>query len=255
MMWAKTAKHIEKLITDNSPTILTGIGVVGTVATAYLTGKASFKASKLIAADELIARPYSEQNVTVRRAKLVWKEYISAASSGALTVAAIVCANRISTRRMAAMALAYSISEKKFDDFKEKAYSKLTPAKQQAVRDELAQERIDQNPPTQRVIVTGAGEVMCYDKPSDRYFKSNMEKIRKAQNDINQEVIHDDMPVSLADFYRYIGLKPTPTSAEIGFTNECLLEVDFSTCMTEDSQPCIVIDYNSTSIRGSKRPL
>lgn len=255
MILAKQAKLVEKMVTDNSPTILSAIGIVGTVATAYLTAKGTFKAAEILYVEDEKKRLNGEDPLTTTEiVKMVWKEYIPAGGSGAVTVAAIFCANRISSRRLAAMAVAYSITEKRFDEFKEKAYSKLTPAKQQAVRDEAAQERLDKNPPTQ-VIVTGTGDVICYDKPSDRYFKSNMEKIRKTENDINQEVVHGDLPVPVADFYRYLGLKPTTWSSEVGWTNEMLMDISFSTCMTEDKQPCIVIDYDSTPIRGSKRRL
>jgi hypothetical protein len=42
-------KLTEKYIIDNSPTLLSGIAVTGTLMTGYLTGKATFKAADLIA--------------------------------------------------------------------------------------------------------------------------------------------------------------------------------------------------------------
>lgn len=254
MILEKQAKLLEKLITDNSPTILTAIGVVGTVTTAYLTAKASFKSADQIADRKFVLTQHGEDNNISRKdaVGLVWKNYIPAVGSGALTVAATICANRISTRRMAAMALAYSLSEKKIEELKEKAFAKLTPSKQQQVKDEIAQDRVNKNPKGNQVIVLGQGDVMCYDMPSDRYFKSNVEKIRKTQNDINQEVLGDNLPVTVADFYRYIGLKPTPASNELGWTFESLMDIEFSTVMTADQQPCIAINYDSIPIRGSK---
>lgn len=254
MMLARTAKQLERLIVDNSPTIMTAIGVVGSVTTAYLTGKASFTASKIIAKDALISRPYANENETWRNTKLVWKEYIPAVSSGAVTIAAIICANRISARRAAAMAIAYGISEKKYEEFKEKAYEKLTPAKQQAVQDELAQNRINQNPlSNQSPVIIGTGKVICFDLPTGRYFESNVEALRKAENDINSQVIHDGS-CPLSDFYTLIGLKETPYSEAVGWTEEKMMELSFSTCLTEENQPCVVIDYNVIPIRGYKRP-
>lgn len=264
MILAKQAKLLEKLITDNSPTILSAVGIVGTVATAYLTGKASFKASEIIA-DAIEERKalggFDDRGIANERVfwsntesfKLVWKEFIPAVGSGVLTVTAIFGANRISARRAAALAVAYSISEKRFDEFKEKVYAKLTPQKQEALNTEIAQSRLDANTSGRPMIIAGSGDVMCYDLPSDRYFKSNMERLRKTENDMNQQAIHDSMPVPLSDFYRCIGLKPMPYSEEVGWTETMLMDIDFSTAMTDDSQPCIVINYDFTPIRGSKR--
>ena len=45
------APHVSKLkylLNENSTTILTAVGVVGTVGTAYLTGRATFKAAEII---------------------------------------------------------------------------------------------------------------------------------------------------------------------------------------------------------------
>ena len=45
------APHVSKLkylLNENSTTILTAAGVVGTVGTAVLTGRATFKAAELI---------------------------------------------------------------------------------------------------------------------------------------------------------------------------------------------------------------
>ena len=41
-------KNSQKFFSDNATGILTGVGVVGTVATAVLTSRASFKAAELI---------------------------------------------------------------------------------------------------------------------------------------------------------------------------------------------------------------
>jgi hypothetical protein len=41
-------KISQRFIIDNSPTLLSGVAVTGTLAVAYLTGKATFKASELL---------------------------------------------------------------------------------------------------------------------------------------------------------------------------------------------------------------
>ena len=251
------AKRAEKLIVDNSPSILTAIGVTGTVTTAYLTGKASFKAGEVLNAHPLVGtkEASSDGHIYVYKkdvVKVVWKLYLPAAASGVLTIACIVFANRIGARRAAAVAAAYSLSEKAFSEYKDKVVEKVTPKKEKEIRDDLAQDRVNRNPLSKnQVIITGNGDVMCYDQPTGRYFKSNVESLRRAENDINQQVI-GNMYAPLSDFYNLLKLTSTPYSEEVGWTTEKLLEIEFSTTLSDDNQPCICINYNVIPIREYK---
>ena len=253
MILSSYAKQVEKFAADNSPAILTGIAVVGTVATAWLTGKATFKAATLIEEDRLertmMNKPGPERKDEF---KLVWKEYIPPVSTVVLTIGCIICANRIDSRRAAAMVAAYSIKDKAFQEYKEKVTEKLGLNKEQAVRDEVAQDAVNQNPPRDReVIITGSGEVLFYDQPSKRYFKNNVESIRSIQNDVNLEVVHNGWS-TLGDLYARLGIGGTPFSEELGWTTDDILDIKFSTTLTGENQPCIVIDYNIVPIRGYK---
>jgi hypothetical protein len=249
MILSRVAKQTEKFVQDNSPAILTAIGVVGTVATAYLTGRASFKAAELIHDEDVILRAKQEPLLTPReKVALVWKCYIPAATNGALTVASIVCANRIGTRRAAAMAAAYSLSERAFVEYKDKVVEKFGENREREMRDELAQDRVDRNP-NNEVVIVGTGEVLCYDMYSGRYFESSMEEIKKATNDTNYRIINDGF-ASLGDFYDRLGLSATKYSEEIGWNTDHPLEVVFSTTMSDDSKPCLALDYRTVPTRG-----
>lgn len=245
-------KRAEKFSTDNSPTILTAIGVVGTLTTAYLTGKASFEAARIIEFErneELFKEKGSPEFDLKQKVKFVWKEYIPAVGTGAVTVSAIIFANRINSKRAAAMALAYSVTEHAFEEYKEKVVERLGQKKEQTVRDELAQEQINRNPVGKHeVIVTGGGDVLCYDTYTGRYFQSSMETLRKAENEVNFYVLHNDF-ATLNDFYRYIGLSTAAVGEEVGWTCDQALQIEFSTTMSDDSRPCIVINYLVSPIR------
>lgn len=240
-MIAVLAKRAEKLLIDNSPLILTGLGAAGTIATALFTGRASFKAADILAKEDADL-PLKE------KAKLTWKLYIPAVTTGAITVTAIILANRIGTRRAAALAAAYSLSEKAFAEYKDKVIEKLGERKEEAVRAEIAQDRIDKHTPSGQVIISGNGDVLCYDEISGRYFMSDMEKLRRVQNDLNHTILHY-MYASLHDFYESIGLPPTKYSSEVGWTNDAMLDMKFSTCLSEDNRPCISIGYVTYPVR------
>ena len=192
-----------------------------------------------------------EYEVTLTEmAKMTWKEYIPPAISGALTISAIIMANRIGTRRTAAMAAAYSLSDKAFSEYKEKVVEHIGKNKELKVRDEIAQDRVNDAPVgTREVIITGGGEVLFFDMYTSRYFKSDMETVKKAMNDVNYMILNHDS-ASLTDFYDKIGLSRTKHSDDVGWNHDKLLDIQFSTTMSEDDRPCIAIDFKAAPIRN-----
>ncbi|QKY78719.1 membrane protein [Gordonia phage Gill] len=244
------AKSIEKFALNNSPAILTSVAVTGTLTTAVLAGQASFKAARLIAEEE--NKLFDEKQETLEnkeKVQLVWTLYIPTATACLTTVMAIVAVNQIGSRRTAAMAAAYSVTEKAFGEYREKVVTKLGEKKEQAVRDEIAQDRVDANPPTpQQLIMVGDTEVLCYDQFSGRYFNSTMETIKQGQNDINFQILNEGY-ASLNDFYEAIGLEHLNVGDEFGWSTDKKLEVKISTVLSKDSRPCIAVDYYTTPFK------
>lgn len=256
MAFSDIARRVGKFTADNSPSILTAIGVVGTVTTAYLTGRGAYKAAKIIeeekvTRDEDRESPY-EEPTTREKIELTWHQYVPAVGSAALTIAAIVCANRVGTHRAAALAAAYSISERMFAEYKEKVKEKIGEKKEGEIRDEITQERVDRASGSE-VVFVGHGDVLCFDEFTGRHFSSTMEKIKAAENKVNHSVLHHNQ-ASLSEFYSEIGLEPTSMSDEIGWSSTGeLLEVRF-TSVLKDNKPVLAIDFNRTEpIRGYYR--
>lgn len=244
-------RRFEKLAVDNSPIILTTIGVVGTLTTAYLTGRATVKAVEVLSYAEKGERLGARSKIELKeKVKLVWKEYIPPFVTGALTVAAIVTSNRVSSRRAAALAVAYSISERTFEEYRAKIVEKLGPRKEEAARDEIAQEAFSKAQQNSReVLVAGNGEVLCYDLYTGRTFLSDVETMRQAQNDINHQIIHE-MSASLTDFYYKIGLSSTAISDEVGWNVDRLLELRFTSVLTEQNKPAVAVGFHVSPIRN-----
>jgi hypothetical protein len=252
MTISQLAKKMEKLVIDNSPTILTAIAVTGTLTTAYLTGKATFKAADVLQREREVREVIKKDAMTPHEEfVMVWKFYIPAAGTCVLTLAATVGANHIGHRRAAALAAAFSLSEKAFTEYKEKVIEVAGKAKEQKARDEIAQNQITQNPPGQ-IFVTGGGDVLCYDAFTGRYFNSTTEALKKAQNDTNYQV-NNNMYASLSDFYNHVGLPTTSYSDEVGWNSDKLLELEFSTCLSEDGRPCISIAFAVVPVRDYYR--
>jgi hypothetical protein len=256
MTLMKYIKHVEKFTVDNSPTILTALGVVGTIGTAVLTHKAATKAERIIESN----KPFDYNNGTPpddfpvkEKVKLVWKLYIPPVVSGTLTIAAIIGANRIGSKRAAAMAAAYTLSEKAYSEYRDKVVEKIGESKEKDLRDDLARDQVRNNPPGEsNVVLVGSGEVLCCDLFSGRYFNSSVEELKKAQNDTNFQILHDSY-ASLTDFYDRIGLPRTDVSEEIGWNQDKMLELEFSTILAEDGRPCVAYRFQVHPIRGYNR--
>ncbi len=244
--------RVSKTLSDNAPTILSGLAVTTTVATAVLSAQGTIKAVDILAKEKRrreLETLNEEPMLLQDKALLVWQCYIPAVSTGVVSVTCIILANRIGTRRAAAMAAAYAVSRDAFAEYKDKVVERLGAHKESKLRDEVAQDQVKANPNTREIIISGPNEVMCYDSITGRYFKSNVENLRKAQNDINRQV-NNDMYASLSDFYNLIGLPQTPYSSEVGWNGDRVFELTFSTVLSEDGVPCISINYDSYPIRN-----
>jgi hypothetical protein len=224
------------VVKSNSPEILTALGVSGVLTTAYLAGKASYKvAQKLESAPADL--PFKE------KALRVWKLYIPTGISGTVTIGCIVASSRATGRRTTAAVTAYSLTERAFSEYRENVVKEIGKGKEQRIRDGIAQEHVSLNPPTQEVIVLGNGHVLCCELYTHRYFRSDMETIRKAQNDLNARIV-SAFYVTLDEFYDLIGLPHTSASNNLGWDSDKLMELEFSTVVSESGEPCLAFDYN-----------
>ena len=235
-------KQAQQLIASNSAALLTGTGVIGVVTTAVLTGKASIKATRVI--EELAMQDISAGPVTTQeKVKAVAPLYIPAVASGVTTIGAIIFSYRISVSKSAALAAAYGISEKAFQEYKDKVVEQVTPKKASDIQDAVDQQKIADNPPPDKsIMIIGAGEVLCLDAFSGTYFQSTVEKIRRAENAVNVE-LGNLGKATLGDFYEKIGMKQTDISEAFAWTSKSFCEVDFTTQMTDDQRPCLVLTF------------
>ena len=226
-----------KGIKANSPELLTALGVTGVVTTSFLTAKASFRAARRLGEES----PYL---TTKEKAKLIWQFYIPPAVSGAVTVGCVIGASQSSAKRTAAAMTAYSITERAFSEYKEKVVEQIGKSKEQKLRDELAQEKVNENPlGAKEVVVLGTGQVLCCELYTKRYFRSDMETLRKARNEINHE-LNSGVYVTLEEFYDLIGLSYTSNSSHVGWESDKQMDLNFSTVLSDAGEPCLAFDYN-----------
>ena len=247
---SKVAKNMQHTLGKYSPQILTGIGVAGMITTVVLAVKATPKALELIEdkKEELDA----DKLTIVDTVKAAWKPYVPAAVTGVLSTVCIIGGNAVGTRRTAALAAAYKISETALHEYKDAVVETIGEEKSKEVKEKVAQNKVDKNPVVEKqIIVTNKGTFLCYDSLSGRYFQSDIETIRKAQNDINDYLFSEDY-ASLNMFYDFLGLEHTRLGAELGWKIDSgTLQIEFDSTLASDKSqgiapgtPCLVLDYN-----------
>lgn len=240
-----TTQKVGVFLNRNSPTILTGIGVAGLVTTTVMAVRATPKALQILYLDEEIRKNECLPDPTkLEIVKLTWKCYAPAVAMGSLTIVCIICANSVNLRRNAALASVYSLAETSLKEYKAKVVETIGNNKERKIKDELVKDKIKKNPvSTNEVISTGKGETLCYEVLSGRYFKSDIEKIRKSENILNKELL-TGMYITLNDVFYELGLANTKLGDEIGWSNEDgMLAFDFNSQLSDTGEPCLVVDY------------
>lgn len=239
---SQIAKSVQMTVSKHSPEILMGIGIAGMLTTTILAVRATPKALRLI--DEKKEELETDKLTPVDTVKTCWKCYIPAAVSGSLSVACLISANSVNARRNAALATAYALSETALKEYQEKVVETIGEKKEQVVHDAIAKDKVTKNPvSTSEVIITEKGNTLCYDTVSGRYFKSDIEKLKKAANELNFR-LRDEMYVSVNDFYYEIGLKSISIGDDIGWNiDRGYINLKFSSQLADDGTPCLVLSY------------
>lgn len=239
----RTIKSAGRVLTKYSPGILTGIGITGMIGATFMAVKATPKALYLIESKK--EESEVEELTPVETIKTCWKCYIPATLTTVLSAACLIGASTVSSKRNAALATAYSISEAALREYQEKVVEVIGEKKEKAVRDAVAKDQIERDPVTKSevVIIDSNSNTLCYEPLSGRYFKSTIDKIKKAEIKLDRQMIQE-MYVSLNDFYWEIGLDGTDLGDKMGWNlSKGYMDLSFSSQLADDGTPCAVIVY------------
>lgn len=246
-MKAKQLLKTMKVFTKkHSPEILTGIGIAGMITTTVLAVKATPKALVLLEDAEFDKKDETGEELTVpEKIKVCWKCYIPAAVTGIASVTCIIGASSVNAKRSAALATAYSISQTALNEYKEKVVETIGEKKEKDIRYKIAQDRADKKPVSKsEVIVTEKGNTLFFEPLSGRYFKSDIETVKRVVNELNKRMIGGEQYISLTEFYVEIGLAPTEISGRIGWrVDQDIIEIDYPAIKADDGTPCLSLDY------------
>lgn len=246
---AKLANDIKSGVSKHSPEILTGIGIAGMVATTILAVKATPKAIELIENEKELAESYNEELTPMDKVKVCWKCYIPAAVTGVMSITCLIGASSVNTKRNAALTAAYTLSDSALREYREKVVETIGEKKEKTIKDKISEDTIKQNPVTKsEVYITDKGDSLCFEPMSGRYFKSDIDKIKRAKNNLNEKILVDafNAGVSLNDFYEEIGLPKTSMGENLGWNLDTgIIDIYLSAQITDEGTPCLVINYTN----------
>lgn len=236
-------KNLRNAAKQRGPEILTGIGIAGMITTIIVSVRATPKALILIdeKKEELKTEKLEPKDLIIT----AWKCYIPSMAIGTVSVLCLIGASSVNLRRRTALVTAYTLSESALKEYQEKVVETIGEKKEQSIRDEVAKDKVTKNPVScQEVIITEKGNTLCYDAAFDRYFRSDIELLRKAENELNKRM-RDEMYISVNDLRYEIGLPRMSMGDDLGWNIDTgYLDLQFSSQLTDEGKPCLVIDYH-----------
>ncbi len=230
---------------NNAPNILTITSCVGLGATVY---NAIQDTRKAVA----ICRREKPENLK-EEIKLTWKCYIPTGISALSTGACIIGSRTASDKQLKSMSSAYLGSQALLQEYQRKVVERIGVNKEREVYDEAVTAMADRKAPTQlysdggmvgEVIDTRKGNTLFYDSIADKWFKSDINYLKNAKNDMNSDILNGEMYYDWNEIMYRWGLPLMTYGKDRLITAEHLFNPRFVPEMMENGQVRIVISYD-----------
>lgn len=234
-------KNAVGYFSKNKAQIWNVAGCAGVYLTAILAAQGSLRAVEAIQDSE-----WEKGELTTKKEKIKigWKYYLPAFAASLGTIFCITKSKGIYEQRIGSLLSLYSLSESVFKDYQDKTKEMLGNGKETKIKDGAMAGRILRRPMSMVEIAdTGFGDFLCYDLPSDRYFRSDAETIKQIEQIFNRKLEVEEL-LTLNELYYEFKLPPTHMGDDFGWLQEDhSLNIIFSTHVTEEGEPCLVLDY------------
>lgn len=223
-----------------APQILTGIGIAG-FGTAIIFMHQAAPAAKDIVFKEKYERKV-EKLPWQDTLKLTWKLYIPTVTMVAISTACIIGGQYIVHKRLAAMTAAYVTVADAATKYQNKVKELVGPTKEAKIHEEVAKDEVNEIPESQfeKAQSIDGGEDYFVDELSGRVFKSDLDKIKKAVNEFNYQLLNE-MFCTVNDLYNWIGLERIDLGEVVGWNiDKGMVEFKYDTVLRGD-KPVVVI--------------
>lgn len=254
-------KQLLKAVGKRKPELLLAGGIVAGVGAVVCAIKGTVEAVKKV--DEEIDRRNAEllreaeengyencEQITKLPPKDVikttWKCYIPTAVTGGASMLCLIGSGRSAARRQAALTTAVTMGETALEEFRKTVEDTVDDKTMSEIKQKVAEKQVEKYPATENteVMITSRGKTLCLDATTGRYFTSDLESIRRAANNIKDTLYHGfGQYSSLNDFYDELGLDHTSVGDELGWNVEYMINLDISTTLAKNGEPCIVVGH------------
>lgn len=239
-------QDFKKYLSKNSPSILTGLGIGLGVASTILAVGATPKAIRLL--DEKKAETGKDKLTVVETIKTAGVCYIPSIISACTGTYCIVTANARLSKRNAVLATAYALTERDIREYRAKVKETIGEKKEKEIRSKIVKDHIEDNPSTTaRIYTPDRGKTLCYDNWSGRYFMSDMETLRRCENELNARVIREQF-TPLNELYDFLGLDSVKLGEDFGWNydglHDALIHFSYFSQLDASGNPCLVLDYD-----------
>lgn len=223
----------------------------------YLAYKAGPKAEKII---EKRKKEFKEVDSADKKGKLVVaKDFVKDIAPvvgppialGLLSTGCSVKAYSESSKKIAILSAAYTMTNTALHEYKNKAREVLGDSKAQQVREAISKDHLERAKAPEEgsldITPTGLGNSLCYDEYTDRYFYASAESIGQAIVRLGYR-IQSEMWIALNEFYQELNLRPCKMGNDLGWSiddTDCgRIPIYYTAILTDNNTPCLCVQFD-----------
>lgn len=200
---------VGRSLNRNSPKIFTILGIGSGITAAVMAVKATPDYQIDMGEHKIYASEHgiSKKEDVIGKTKIFAKWYGPSIGVGVISIASVLNAQRINTKRMAGLATAYKLSEAALKEYQDKVVEKFGEKKAKDIHKSILEDRIAATCPVEADMQNepkDPGDYLCYDYYTGKYFYSTQSKLDAAGKEINRRLGEEGDYILLDEFFDLI---------------------------------------------------
>lgn len=230
-------------VNKNSNNILIASGLVSMVSGTVFACKASIKIFKNV--EKMKEEKLDKKTIIKKNIKHTILPSIMIVGG----VGMIIAANKVSNKRFAALASAYTSTSIAFNQFKEKTQELVKANQLEKIKTNIADENVaNEYKGKNSIVITGKGDCIIFEPLSKQYISSNWNEIEKKANELNADALEHGGSITLNAWLLAIGADTIGVGKYLQWNpvedgKMSMLKVEKTSSITPDDQPCLCIHY------------
>ena len=256
----KNVQQIKRSLKHSSPLILSGISMIGVVATTVLAINATPKAIYILEQEKEKKEELTKGEIF----KLTWRCYIPTTIVGVSTISCILGASVLNKRHQASLTSAYALLDQSFKKYKKGAKSVFGEEADDKIKAQIAKDTYISSDGyhVYDPDLDDSETVLFWDSFSQDFFNSTLTSVINAQYHVNRNYSLRGYS-TLNELYNFLGLKEVEGGDVIGWWGDDLYEsnitwIDFSNVLVEmaDGVECYIMSaaFEPTIIESDDPP-